>query len=203
MALIGGIGAGKSTVSSLLHDLGAAVLDADLTARAVVDPATPAGRSILARIAAEFGAGVLTVDGGLDRAAVAELVFGDDANRARYNAIIHPAIRDATRTAIDAARETNPDGVLVHEIPLLTVRSAPLPWTYDLVVAVEADASERIRRLVSGRGYTGDQAKARIAAQGDEQGRLAIADVVIRTDGTLDQTRRDVAELWASLADRA
>ncbi len=198
IALTGGIGAGKSTVARALVEHGAALLDADALAREVVDPANPTGRSVLATIAAALGPSTLTAAGELDRAAVAEIVFGDPALLARYNAIIHPVMLNETASAIQRHRESG-TAVVVHEIPLLNSESGPLPWTYDLIVTVEANAAERIQRLVSIRGYTEEHARARIVAQGAEDGRTSIANVVIRTDGSLAATHEAVDALWRRL----
>lgn len=194
IAVTGGIGAGKSTVARGLRERGAKLIDADETARQVVDPTLPRGRLVLGEIAELLGSEVVSSDGSLDRERVAALVFHDDPLRARFNAIIHPAIMAATAEAIDELRPL--DDVVVHEIPLLTADSPPLPWTYDLVVTVEADESERLRRLQSARGYTPGHAAGRIAAQGGEDRRTEIADVVVRTDGSLDDTERRIDQLW-------
>ncbi|MCR2824151.1 dephospho-CoA kinase [Microbacterium sp. zg.Y909] len=197
VALTGGIGAGKSTVSRALAARGAQVIDADATARRVVDPQGPDGPVVLAQIASLLGHQVIRQDGSLDRERVAAVVFHDEELRLRYNAIIHPAIMHATAAEIAAHRGS--EAVVVHEIPLLTADSADLPWTYDVIVTVEAAAHERIRRLQSDRGYTREDAEARVRAQGDEERRLAIADVVIRTDGSPADTERRADELWRRL----
>ncbi|GAA4487823.1 dephospho-CoA kinase [Microbacterium panaciterrae] len=199
IAVTGGIGAGKSTISRGLRERGAHIVDADATARQVVDPADPRGPRVLAAIADVLGAEVREPDGTLNRERVAAVIFRDDDLRRRYNAIIHPEIMQATAEEIDTHRGS--DHIVVHEIPLLNAETEALPWTYDLVVTVEADAAERMRRLQDDRGYTAEHAAARVAAQGGEDLRLAIADVVIRTDGTLADTERSVDELWRRLND--
>lgn len=199
IALTGGIGAGKSTVARMLTDRGARLIDADDLARRVVDPADDRGRAVLAAIAARFGDDLIGPDGRLDRARTADRVFADPDARAAYNAIVHPALREATVDAIAALRAARDEGIVVHEIPLLTADTGPLPWTYDLVVTVETDPEVRLDRLVSRRGYSPEHARARIAAQGDETDRIAIADVVVRTDGDLTDTERSVAEMWNRL----
>ncbi|QNA93656.1 MULTISPECIES: dephospho-CoA kinase [unclassified Microbacterium] len=198
VAVTGGIGAGKSTVSRALAARGAQVIDADATARRVVDPNDPRGPRVLEQIAALLGAEVLADHGSLDRERVAAVVFHDEELRHRYNAIVHPAIMRATAEEIDAHRDT--EAVVVHEIPLLTADTAALPWTYDLIVTVEADAEARVRRLQDGRGYTREHAEARVRAQGGEERRLAIADVVIRTDGSPADTEHRADELWRRLS---
>jgi dephospho-CoA kinase len=197
VALTGGIGAGKSTVAQLLVERGARLIDADALARAVVDPTTAIGARTLARIGAEFGTDVLRTDGALDRERAAEIVFSDDERRGVFNRIVHPAIVAATVAAIDVERPR--DGIVAHEIPLLTAETATLPWSYDLIVTVEAKVDIRIQRMVERRGYTRRHALARIGAQGAEEGRTAIADVVIRTDGTMKDTRGAVDALWGRL----
>lgn len=199
IAVTGGIGSGKSTVSRGLGARGAEVIDADLTARAVVDPMTPAGRRVLADIALALGPDVLQADGSMDRARVAELIFHDEALRKQYNGIVHPAIMSATAAAIDAYRDS--DALVVHEIPLLTADTPALPWRYDLIVTVEADAHERRRRLQQHRGLSADDATARVAVQGDEERRVAIADIIVRTDGSLADTDRQIADLWRRLGE--
>lgn len=194
IAITGGIGAGKSLIVRLLHDRGAHVIDADQTARRVVDPSGEQGRQVLARIRDLLGAEVISDDGSLDRDVVASRIFDDLDLRLAYNAIIHPAIMQATAEEIDAYRELA--GLVVHEIPLLTADTPPLPWSYDLIITVEADAAERARRLQSERGYSADHAATRIAAQGSEERRVAIADVVLRTDGALTDTVQRIDELW-------
>lgn len=196
--MTGGIGAGKSTVARGLGRRGARVIDADQTARAVVDPAGARGRRVLAEIEALLGSDVRQPDGTLDRARVAALVFADDALRRRYNAIIHPAIMQATAEEIDAHRDGS--DVVVHEIPLLTADTPPLPWDYDLIVTVEAGRDERLRRLQQDRGYSAEHASARLQAQGPEEGRTAIADVVMRTDVPRDEMERLIDELWTRIA---
>ncbi len=198
IAVTGGIGAGKSTVSRGLGARGAEVIDADLTARAVVDPTTPTGRRVLADIALALGPDVLQADGSMDRARVAELIFHDEVLRQQYNGIVHPAIMSATAAAIDAYRDS--DALVVHEIPLLTADTPALPWRYDLIVTVEASEDARLARLQAARGYGREEAEARVRAQGTEADRVAIADLVLRTDGTLDQTRAAVTALWTRLS---
>src|SRR5690606_37619164 len=128
-------------------------------------------------------------------------VFSDDRLRQEYNDLIHPAIRAETARRIDAERQRG--GVIVHEVPLLSRNSKPLPWTYDVTVTVEADATKRAVRLCRDRGFDSEEAWRRIRAQGEEADRIAIADVVLRTDGDHAETRRDAAALWNQLTSRA
>jgi dephospho-CoA kinase len=196
--LTGGIGSGKSAVSERLASLGAAIIDADKAARAVVEPGTPG----LERIAEAFGPGVLRDDGSLDRAALAGIVFGDDAARARLNAIVHPLVGEHMRAAEEAAVEAGgPDAVLVHDIPLLAEGGTSAQ--FDLVIVVDVPAELQVERLAGQRGMPAEEARARMAAQATRQQRLAVADIVIDNSGTLADLDRRVGEVWAQLRERA
>lgn len=194
IGLTGGIGSGKSTIARRLAERGAVHIDADQLAREAVEPGTPA----LEAIAASFGDRVLTADGRLDRAALGAIVFSDPAALATLNSIVHPAVRLLTKDRISHAANENPDAVVVYDVPLLV--EANLPRSYDLIVVAQARPETRTERLVSLRGMTQEEAERRIAAQASDEERLALADVVIDTDGTLDETLEQVDALWASLS---
>lgn len=185
VGLTGGIGSGKSTVARLLGELGAVVVDLDAIARDVVAPGTEG----LARVAAEFP-GTVT-DGRLDRAALARAAFGDPAARGRLEAITHPLIHAETerRTAGLPA-----DAVVVHDVPLLVEKG--LGERYDVVVVVGAPEEVRRARLRETRGMEDAAIDARIAAQADDPARRAVADVWLDNDGTLEDLRDKVSELW-------
>ncbi len=187
IGLTGGIGSGKSTVSSLLAARGAVVVDADVIARAVVEPGTPG----LAAVVEAFGREVLTADGSLDRPALATVVFGDPEARARLDGIVHPLVR---ARATELAAGAPPDAVVVHDVPLLAETGQAS--SYDLVVVVEADPETRIGRLVQ-RGLTAEDARARIAVQATDEERRAIADVLLDNSGSPDELAAQVDRLWA------
>jgi dephospho-CoA kinase len=172
VAVTGGIGAGKSTVSRILAELGAIVVDSDRLARQVVEPGTPG----LADVVAAFGPQVLAVDGTLDRAALAGMVFAApdaDAARRRLEGIIHPLVRAEFRRIVgEAARGS--------------------------VVVVVAEEPVRVARLME-RGLTEADARARIAAQISDDERVAFADHVIHNDGDEAALRRQVERLWEEL----
>ena len=195
--LTGGIGSGKSEVSKRLAAHGAVIIDADLAARAVVAPGTPG----LARVAGVFGPDVLGPDGALDRERLGAIVFGDPASRATLNAIVHPLVgewmRDAERAAVDGSRD---DVIIVHDVPLLAENRRPRD--FDLVIVVDVPPGLQLERLVSQRGMTPDQARARMAAQASREQRLAVADLVIDNSGSLADLDRRVAEIWADLTRR-
>ncbi|KUJ68795.1 dephospho-CoA kinase, partial [Streptomyces albus subsp. albus] len=145
VGLTGGIGAGKSEVSRLLVKYGAVLIDSDRIAREVVEPGTPG----LAAVVEEFGPGVLTAEGALDRPALGALVFADPGRLAALNAIVHPLVG---ARAAEQERAAPEDAVVVHDVPLLTENGlAPL---YDLVVVVDASPETQLERLVTLRGKT-------------------------------------------------
>ncbi|MDY7527849.1 MULTISPECIES: dephospho-CoA kinase [unclassified Cryobacterium] len=190
IGLTGGIASGKSTVASALTEHGAVVIDADRLAREVVEPCSP----VLAAIAAEFGTALVGPDGALDRPRLGAIVFGDPAALARLNAIVHPAVRSLTNARIRAAGLANPSAVVVYDVPLLVEAAVEHP--FDLVVVTQATPETRMQRMVDLRRMSQEDAAMRIRAQADDAERLAIADVVIDTDGTLEHTLRQVDALW-------
>ncbi|MBK5238967.1 MAG: dephospho-CoA kinase, partial [Actinomycetales bacterium] len=127
IGLTGGIASGKSTVARRLADHGAVVIDADIVAREVVAPGTPA----LAAIAREFGPTILDADGALDRARLGSLVFGDAEKLERLNALVHPAVKLRTAELLAAAKAKDPNGVVVYDVPLLV--EADVAHNYDEV----------------------------------------------------------------------
>lgn len=194
LALTGGIASGKSTISAFLADRGAIVVDADAIVREVQAPGSP----VLAEIAREFGAEVLTADGALDRPGLGARVFGHPDRLAALNAIVHPAVRTESQRRFDEAFARDPRAVVVYDVPLLAEARAGDDW--DLVVVAHAPAETRVRRLVEGRGLAESDARARIGSQASDEERLALADVVIDTSTTMDATRSQVDDLWARIA---
>lgn len=194
VGLTGGIGAGKSEVSRRLAEAGAVLIDADRIAREVVEPGTEG----LAAVVDEFGEGVLRPDGSLDRERLGEIVFADEDRLKALNAVVHPLVGRRSQELFEAA----PAGaVVVYDVPLLTEND--LAGFYDLVVVVDAPTDVQVRRLTGDRGMTGEQARARIAAQATREQRRAIADVVIDNSGDIASLDRQVAELWKTLEARA
>lgn len=190
VAVTGGIGAGKSTVSRGLGDLGAVVIDSDRLAREVVAPGTEG----LAAVVEAFGIEVMDADGALDRPALGAIVFGDPEARRRLEAITHPLVRALfTRRVADAG----PDTLVVNEIPLL--RTMQDAVRYHLVITVGmADEEARIGRLVA-RGHTETDARVRIAAQIDDDARRALSDVWIDNSGTPTALQTGIDELHRRL----
>lgn len=190
VGLTGGIGAGKSAVSSLLAAHGAVIVDADLLAREVVAVGTPG----LAQVVAEFGTEVLRVDGSLDRAALGRLVFADPVALCRLNAVVHPLVAARTGELAEQAREAGTQ-VLVHDVPLLVEND--LAVLYDVVVVVAATPATQLDRLVRLRGMTEADARARIGAQAALADRIAVATYVVDNDGPVEQLAPQVDRIWA------
>ncbi|WP_103531045.1 dephospho-CoA kinase [Streptomyces sp. SM11] len=193
VGLTGGIGAGKSEVSRLLVEYGAVLIDSDRIAREVVEPGTPG----LAAVVEEFGPDVLTAEGTLDRPALGALVFADAERRAALNAIIHPLVG---ARAAERERAAPEGAVVVHDVPLLAENG--LAAFYDLVVVVDASAETQLRRLVTLRGMTESDARARMAAQATREQRRAIADLIVDNDGPLEALRPQVRTVWDELVRR-
>ena len=190
VGLTGGIASGKSTVSAILDELGAVIIDADVLAREVVAKGTPG----LDKVVAEFGAELLTPAGDLDRPAMGRLVFADEDARRRLEAIVHPLVFERI---VELEAAASPDDVVVHDIPLLA--ESGRADTFDAVIVVDADPEHQIERMVSERGWTREDAEARMLAQASREDRLAIATHVIENYGTPDQLRARVEEVYGQL----
>jgi len=191
VGLTGGVASGKSTVSAMLAERGAVVIDADLLAREVVAP----GSDGLREVVAAFGEQVLGPDGALDRPALGAVVFADEAKRRTLEAIIHPRVR-ARAAEIEAAAPAG--AVVVHDIPLLTETGQA--DSFDAVVVVDVPVETQVGRMVSLRGLDEDDARARIAAQASRDDRLAVATYVVDNTGSLEALRAQVDEVYDALA---
>jgi dephospho-CoA kinase len=190
VGLTGGVASGKSTVSAILAELGAVVIDSDQLAREVVARGTPG----LARVVEAFGPEVLTSQGDLDRPKVGAIVFADESKRRVLEGIIHPLVRERSAELEAAA---GPDDLVVHDIPLLA--EAGLASGFDAVVVVDAPAEVQVERMVRERGWTREEAESRIAAQAEREARRAIATYVIENTGSLADLRTRVEEVYEKL----
>jgi dephospho-CoA kinase len=190
VGLTGGVASGKSTVSAILAELGAVVIDADVLAREVVAPGTDG----LAAVVEQFGPDVLAADGSLDRPKVGAIVFADPEKRRALEAIIHPRVR-ARAAEIEAAAP--PGSVVVHDIPLLVETGQAAG--FDAVVVVDVPTDLQVERMASVRGMTEDDARARIAAQATRGDRLAAATYVVDNGGSMDDLRQQVEQVYAEL----
>jgi dephospho-CoA kinase len=193
VALTGGIAAGKSTVSRMLAQLGATIVDADELAREAVAAGSPG----LAAVTQVFGPHVLTAAGELDRAALGNIVFADESARRRLESIVHPEVSRLSAEAFAAAESMNPGGVVIYDVPLLV--EAGRKAEFDAVIVVEASDDVRRQRLVTERGMTHEEADSRLAAQATNAERRALADYVISTEVDLERTRREVESVYEQL----
>jgi dephospho-CoA kinase len=197
VGLTGGIASGKSTVSAMLEEAGVPVIDADRLAREAVEP----GRPAFDEIVAAFGRGVVGADGRLDRARLGAIVFADPEARRRLEAIVHPRVFEAERAALAELARARPGSVAVVDAALL-LESGNHRWM-DAVVLVAAPRETQIARLMARSGLPRAEAEARLAAQWPLEAKRPYADYEIDNAGTLDGTRRQVAELVAALEGRA
>ena len=196
VGLTGGIGAGKSTVSAILADYGAVIIDGDQIARELQEP----GQPLLQRMADRFGAHIIRADGSLDRAAVAAVVFGasDEAKRslADLNAIAQPALQVEILRQIEEQSDT--DNVVILDFPLLGENPRD-DIAAKVVVHVPVDVA--VDRLVTVRGMDETDARNRIASQLTHEQRIAMASHLIDNSGDLETLRAAVADLWAQLVE--
>jgi dephospho-CoA kinase len=188
IGLTGGAGSGKSTVSAMLKELGATVVDADQAAHAAYEPGSPGFESVVREFGAEY-----VRDGRIDRTRLGELVFHDDAARGRLNAIVHPLVREwmAARTAEAIERGAE---VVVQDVPLLFENG--LQGLYSTTVLVYVPEALQLRRLVEGRGLGEARALAMIASQMPIEEKRELAAHVIDNRGSRDETRDQVERIW-------
>ena len=187
VGLTGGIGSGKSTISSLLEGKGAIIIDADAIVREVQLP----GSAVLTELVAKFGAGVLAADGSLDRQAVANIVFTDPEALKALNAIVHPAVGKEMNRRMIEQRTT--DHVVILDIPLLTEN--PREGLQGKIV-VDVPVEVQVERLVQYRGFNEADARARISRQATREQRLATADFVVDNSGDLADLQPQIDKLW-------
>jgi dephospho-CoA kinase len=191
VGLTGGIGSGKSTVSSLLADKGAVVVDADAITRELQRPGTEVFEAIVDR----FGPDVVTSDGSLDRPALAGIVFTNEGAKKDLEAIVHPAVGQEMVKRLQDLADT--EQVVIYDVPLLVEAKRS---GYGAVIVVDVDPEIAVRRLIEQRGMREADARARIANQATRQERAAVADRVIDNSGSLDDLRDRVDEVWVWLA---
>ncbi|MEO1060260.1 MAG: dephospho-CoA kinase [Actinomycetota bacterium] len=192
LGLTGGIGSGKSTVSSALVDRGAALIDADAIVRDLQQPGEP----VFDRIIERFGPDVVGDDGHLDRPAIAAIVFGDADALADLNKIVHPAVGDEIRRRLAELEST--DRVVVLDIPLLAegAREGTPRYPVSGTLVVDVPVEVQVARLVDHRGFDEADARARIANQASREDRLALADHMIDNSGDIRALAAQMDEVW-------
>jgi dephospho-CoA kinase len=193
VGLTGGIATGKSTVSAMFRALGCVIIDADLLAREVVEPGEPA----LADIVRDFGSGILTSDGRLDRQALGAVVFGDAARRQRLEAITHPRIRERFARRLESLADERFDGIVIFDAAVI-VESGN--WkTMDRLVVVVADDATQIARLQARDGISREEALRRIGSQMPLSEKAKLAHYVIDNSGDRAATEAQVRNVYAAL----
>ena len=189
VGLTGGIGSGKSTVSTLLAKKGAVVVDADAITKELQEP----GQPVFVAMVERFGAGIVGPDGRLDRAGVADIVFNDAEALADLNGIVHPAVGAEIMERMAALAET--DSIVVLDVPLMVESKRGYPVAGLLVVDVDPEVA--VQRLVEQRGMREADVRARMARQASRDERLARADFVIHNESDLDALAEQVDQAWA------
>jgi dephospho-CoA kinase len=190
LGLTGGIGSGKSTVSTLLAEKGAVIIDADAITRSLQQP----GQAVFDEIVARFGSTVVGADGNLDRAGLASIVFTDEQAKKDLEHIVHPAVGAEMLKRMQEEADT--DHVVVYDVPLL-VEAARRAMSFAGVIVVDIDPEVAVQRVVEQRGMDEGDVRARIANQASREERIAVADKVIDNSGSRDDLRRQVDEVWA------
>jgi dephospho-CoA kinase len=187
LGLTGGIGSGKSTVSALLSERGAVIIDADAIVKELQEP----GQPLLVELAAEFGPSIIRDDGSLDRAALAGIAFSDKDKLAALNKIVHPAVGREMNRRLEEQRAG--DNVVVLDIPLLAEN--PRKGLCGVVV-VDVPVDVAVSRLVQHRGFSEDDARARVANQTSREKRVAMADKVVDNSGDMESLAQQVDAVW-------
>lgn len=192
IGLTGGIGSGKTTVANYLAQLGAQIVDADLVARQVVAPNSPA----LSEIVATFGPGVLHADGTLNRKQLGAIVFNNQANLEKLNAITHPKITEVVLARIASFKKRQPTckDMLVLVAPLLI--EVGLDKLVDKVWLVHVSLAEQMQRVMERDGLTKEQTRQRINSQLSETKRIQHADEIIDNSQSVEHTLNQVRKLW-------
>ncbi|WP_379133737.1 dephospho-CoA kinase [Paenibacillus sp. sgz500958] len=193
IGLTGGIASGKSTVSALLVNKGARLVDADIIARDVMLP----GHQVLAATVRHFGPGILSPDGTLNRARLGEIVFKDPEARQLLNDLTHPAIRQEIRRQMQELDQLEPEGLVIADIPLLF--ESNLQGMFEDILVVYVPREVQLERLMVRNGLTREQAEDRLNSQMDIEQKRSKATYVIDNSGNLDDTEAQVAALWDRL----
>lgn len=193
VALTGGIATGKSYVLDQFRRRGVPSVDADALTRGVMAAGTEASRAIAAR----FGADMLTPDGAVDRQKLAPIVFADAAARRELEAMVHPAVYRAIAAAVRGFERLGGYSLVVVDVPLLYETGHA--GDFDRVIVTSCSPDTQLQRLVTRDGLTEDEARQRLTAQMSTADKVARADFVIQTDGTFEETDRQVEDTYRKL----
>jgi dephospho-CoA kinase len=192
VGLTGSVGTGKSTVANLFKELGAYVVDWDELAREVTRPHSKAWKEIVEY----FGKSILNEDLTINRQKLADIVFSDKEKVAKLNQIVHPEVFKEDERITDEIRSLDPDALIIKGIPLLFELTCPV--YVDEIVVVSASEQTQLRRL-EGKGITRGDARNRIKSQLPLEEKIKSADFVINNDGSLEETKRQVEEIYTLL----
>lgn len=190
IGLTGGIATGKSTVSRLLAERGAAIIDADVIAREIMEP----GHPVLAAVSERFGPGVLNTDGTLNRKKLGEIVFSNSEERKALEALTHPAIRAEMKQRMEELEAADPHRLVVADIPLLY--ESGLDPLYERIMVVYVPREVQLTRLMLRDGLSKEAAEQRINAQMDIEIKKERADILIDNSGGLEETKRQIDDFW-------
>ncbi|MFL0555850.1 MULTISPECIES: dephospho-CoA kinase [Paenibacillus] len=190
IGLTGGIATGKSTVSRLLAERGAAIIDADVIAREIMEPEHP----VLAAVSERFGPGVLNADGTLNRKKLGEIVFSNPEERKALEALTHPAIRAEMKQRMEELEAADPHRLVVADIPLLY--ESGLDPLYERIMVVYVPREVQLTRLMLRDGLSKEAAEQRINAQMDIEIKKERADILIDNSGGLEETKRQIDDFW-------
>lgn len=193
VGLTGGIATGKSYVLSVLSELGCEVMDADQTAREVVEPGQPAFEEIFAH----FGSEVVGADGRLDRPKLGAIVFNDPAQREKLNSIVHPKVFEAQARWMAEVEARNPQAVVIIDAALMIETGSYR--RFDKVVVVYCEPELQLQRLMARNNMTQEEATARISSQMPSAEKLKFADFSINTSQGFEDTRLQTVALYEQL----
>ena len=197
VGLTGGIACGKTYVADLLRDLGGEVTDADVVARAVVEPGQPAYSDIVK----EFGREILAVDGTIDRAKLGALIFADEQLRLKLNAIVHPRVHAAQMQWMNEIAQRNPQAIAITDAALI-IESGGYK-RFDKIIVVHCAPEIQLERLMTRNQLSRAEAMKRIAAQMPSTEKLKYADYSIDTSGGFEATKQQVIKLYLELRKQA
>jgi dephospho-CoA kinase len=193
VGLTGGIASGKSTVARMLAEKGALIIDLDELAHTAEDTDGEVWREIVRH----FGSEILCPDGKIDRGKLGKRVFADRKKLDLLNSIVHPAVFEQWRRRLEEIRKRQPEAIVLSDIPLLI--EAGLKPMVDLVLLVYLPPEDQIARLMARNGYGREEAESRLASQMPIGEKLPYADIVVRNEGSLEETRRVAGKVWEEL----
>jgi dephospho-CoA kinase len=198
IGLTGGIATGKSTVSQMFRERGAAIIDADMISRQVVEPGTEG----LAQVVAHFGQQVLDEEGRLNRPVLASIIFRNEERREKLNSILHPLIRREMIERTNKILKDDPDKIVIWDVPLL-YEGKKMTQFVEKIIVVYVPESIQLKRLMLRNSLTGSEARSRIQAQMSIEEKRKLADFIIDNSGSLSETERQVDRLWNYLTSRS